>query len=314
MIEFARVPGGLLRHRGRRVRGSSSRTAGSSRRRRGAARSSCSQTLDTDDGARRLGELGIGCNPGIQRFMKNVGVRREDRRHGPSRGRQLVHVHRRHEQSSIHWDIVKDLRTAGGSTPTAGSCRRTAAGRCPPSARRADVAISPASRALPTIRSRFARERAAAALAVQVGEHERRHRLAVHALRLGRRRAPARSAARRRRGSRRAAGREQAAAAELPVRVRDRAPPRRRTRRAPRPAGRRAPRRRAAASSVRQPSTGTPSVSSSSAVAGTSSSDLTPDETTSAWRRRERREVGRHVGRRRPAAVDAAEPAGRHEP
>ena len=29
-------------------------------------------TLDTDDGARRLGELGIGCNPGIQRFMKNV--------------------------------------------------------------------------------------------------------------------------------------------------------------------------------------------------------------------------------------------------
>ena len=33
---------------------------------------------------------------------------------------------------------------------------------------------------------------------------------------------------------------------------------------------------------MRQPSTGTPSVSSSSAVAGTSSSDLTPDETTSA--------------------------------
>ena len=31
------------------------------------------QTLDTDEGARRLGELGIGCNPSIQRFMKNVG-------------------------------------------------------------------------------------------------------------------------------------------------------------------------------------------------------------------------------------------------
>ena len=29
-------------------------------------------TLDTDEGARRLGEFGIGCNPGIQRFMKNV--------------------------------------------------------------------------------------------------------------------------------------------------------------------------------------------------------------------------------------------------
>ena len=29
-------------------------------------------------------------------------------------------------ESSIHWDIVKDLRTTGRSTPTAGSCRRTA--------------------------------------------------------------------------------------------------------------------------------------------------------------------------------------------
>ena len=55
------------------------------------------QTLDTDEGARRLGELGIGCNPGIQRFMKNVGVRREDRRHDPSRGRQLVQLDGREE-------------------------------------------------------------------------------------------------------------------------------------------------------------------------------------------------------------------------
>src|SRR3954469_21874680 len=31
------------------------------------------RTLDTDAGARRLGELGIGCNPGIRRFTKNVG-------------------------------------------------------------------------------------------------------------------------------------------------------------------------------------------------------------------------------------------------
>src|SRR5262249_17445163 len=30
-------------------------------------------TLDTDDGARRLGELGIGCNRGIQQFTKNLG-------------------------------------------------------------------------------------------------------------------------------------------------------------------------------------------------------------------------------------------------
>ena len=30
------------------------------------------ETLDTDDGARRLGELGIGCNPGITRYMRNT--------------------------------------------------------------------------------------------------------------------------------------------------------------------------------------------------------------------------------------------------
>ncbi len=30
------------------------------------------QTLDADEGARRLGELGIGCNPGITRYMKNT--------------------------------------------------------------------------------------------------------------------------------------------------------------------------------------------------------------------------------------------------
>ena len=30
------------------------------------------ETLDTDEGARRLGELGIGCNPGITRYMKNT--------------------------------------------------------------------------------------------------------------------------------------------------------------------------------------------------------------------------------------------------
>ena len=31
------------------------------------------KTLDTDEGARRLGELGIGCNRGICRYTKNVG-------------------------------------------------------------------------------------------------------------------------------------------------------------------------------------------------------------------------------------------------
>ena len=30
------------------------------------------ETLDSDGGSRRIGELGIGCNPGITRYMKNV--------------------------------------------------------------------------------------------------------------------------------------------------------------------------------------------------------------------------------------------------
>ena len=30
------------------------------------------EVLDGDEGARRLGELGIGCNPGITRYMRNT--------------------------------------------------------------------------------------------------------------------------------------------------------------------------------------------------------------------------------------------------
>jgi aminopeptidase len=71
------------------------------------------QTLDTDEGARRLGELGIGCNPSIQRFMKNVAF--DEKIDG------TVHLAIGNSysftggtnKSSIHWDIVKDLRTAG---------------------------------------------------------------------------------------------------------------------------------------------------------------------------------------------------------
>jgi aminopeptidase len=71
------------------------------------------QTLDTDAGARRLGELGIGCNPGIQRFMKNVGF--DEKINGTVHlavGNSYTFTGGRNE-SSIHWDIVKDLRTAG---------------------------------------------------------------------------------------------------------------------------------------------------------------------------------------------------------
>ena len=71
------------------------------------------RTLDTDEGARRLGELGIGCNPGIQRFTKNVGF--DEKIDG------TVHLAIGNSYTStggtnvsrIHWDIVKDLRRDG---------------------------------------------------------------------------------------------------------------------------------------------------------------------------------------------------------
>lgn len=71
------------------------------------------KTLDTDEGARRLGELGIGCNPSIQRFMKNVAF--DEKIDG------TVHLavgasytfNGGRNVSAIHWDMVKDLRAGG---------------------------------------------------------------------------------------------------------------------------------------------------------------------------------------------------------
>jgi aminopeptidase len=71
------------------------------------------ETLDSDEGARRLGELGIGCNPGIQRFMKNVGF--DEKIDG------TIHLALGNSYSftggtnvsAVHWDIVKDLRAGG---------------------------------------------------------------------------------------------------------------------------------------------------------------------------------------------------------
>lgn len=70
-------------------------------------------TLDTDHGARHLGELGIGCNPGIQRFMKNVGF--DEKIDGTihlALGNSYTFTGGRN-RSAIHWDIVKDLRGEG---------------------------------------------------------------------------------------------------------------------------------------------------------------------------------------------------------
>jgi aminopeptidase len=71
------------------------------------------KTLDTDEGARRLGELGIGCNPGIQRYMKNVAF--DEKIDGTIHlavGNSYTFTGGTNA-SSIHWDIVKDLRSGG---------------------------------------------------------------------------------------------------------------------------------------------------------------------------------------------------------
>jgi aminopeptidase len=71
------------------------------------------EMLDTDDGARRLGELGIGCNPGITRPIGNPYF--DEKIDG------TVHLavgngfaaYGGTNESMIHWDIVKDLHDRG---------------------------------------------------------------------------------------------------------------------------------------------------------------------------------------------------------
>ena len=74
------------------------------------------KTLDTDDGARRLGELGIGTNYGIDRFTKEILL---DEKIGgtihlavgmsyPETGGK--------NSSAVHWDMVCDLRRGGRIT------------------------------------------------------------------------------------------------------------------------------------------------------------------------------------------------------
>ena len=69
--------------------------------------------LDSDAGARRLGEFGIGCNPGIQRYMRNTLF--DEKMYGTIHlavGRGYSDIGGRNE-SLIHWDMVKDLRNGG---------------------------------------------------------------------------------------------------------------------------------------------------------------------------------------------------------
>jgi aminopeptidase len=74
------------------------------------------ETLDTDPGARRLGEFAFGTNDGVTRWTKNILL---DEKMGgtvhmalglgyPETGSQNV--------SAIHWDMICDLRQGGEAT------------------------------------------------------------------------------------------------------------------------------------------------------------------------------------------------------
>jgi aminopeptidase len=69
--------------------------------------------LDMDDGARFVGELGIGCNTGITRAMRNILY--DEKMAGTvhlALGRSYPDVGGKNV-SSLHWDLIKDLRSGG---------------------------------------------------------------------------------------------------------------------------------------------------------------------------------------------------------
>jgi aminopeptidase len=69
--------------------------------------------LDMDPGARRLGELGIGTNYDIQRFIKNILF---DEKIGGTVHLALGESYAEtggKNKSGLHWDMIKDLRKGG---------------------------------------------------------------------------------------------------------------------------------------------------------------------------------------------------------
>jgi aminopeptidase len=71
------------------------------------------ETLDTDEGSRRLGELGIGANYGINRFTKEILL---DEKIGGTVhlavGMSYPETGGKND-SAVHWDMVCDLRQGG---------------------------------------------------------------------------------------------------------------------------------------------------------------------------------------------------------
>lgn len=71
------------------------------------------EALDTDEGARRLGELGLGCNERITRHMRNTLF--DEKIAGTvhlALGGSYTFIGGLNK-SAIHWDMVKDLRGGG---------------------------------------------------------------------------------------------------------------------------------------------------------------------------------------------------------
>jgi aminopeptidase len=69
--------------------------------------------IDMDDGARFVGELGIGCNEGITRSARNILF--DEKMAGTvhlALGASYPHIGGKNV-SSLHWDLIKDLRGGG---------------------------------------------------------------------------------------------------------------------------------------------------------------------------------------------------------
>jgi aminopeptidase len=69
--------------------------------------------LAMDDGARFLGELGIGCNEGITRPARSILF--DEKMAGTihlALGQSYTHIGGKNV-SSLHWDLIKDLRQGG---------------------------------------------------------------------------------------------------------------------------------------------------------------------------------------------------------
>ena len=71
------------------------------------------QILAIDDGARRIGEFGVGVNDGIDRFVGDILF---DEKIGGTIHIALGRAYAEcggTNQSALHWDLVKDLRAEG---------------------------------------------------------------------------------------------------------------------------------------------------------------------------------------------------------